>query len=157
MIDMMLEGAAELEKTLLRLEKKTAKKVVRKAVRAGAKPTLTTAKNNAASMVGGKMGALIKKNIVIKAYKKQRSGSFALAVRMRSGVAEFIHITADGERYYIPMAIEYGHALPGAGGSKSKDVVAVPFMRNAIGIGIPQAKRIIKNEIVKGINQLAKT
>ncbi len=147
MISIRLEGADILERKLKALEAKTAKKIVRKAVRAGAKPVLQAAKANAANMVGGTMGRLIKKNIKIRAFRKQRRGSFGVGIQTAPDVPEFIHINkGDGKRQYIPAAIEYGH----------DNVPAIPFMRKAADEKLKGSAKIIGREIAAGIEATAK-
>jgi len=129
-ISVQLSGAKELEKALSRLERNSAKKIVRRGVRAGAKIIQQAQKSKAQSIVGGSMGALLSKNTIVKAFKRQRRGSFGVSVMFRPDVDEFVHKTADGEEHYIPNAIEYGHAAPGdAGGAKI--VPAKSFVRTA--------------------------
>lgn len=162
MIDVVLEGGKELERKLLALEKKTAKKVVRKAVREGLKPTHKAAKSNAKTMVGGNMGGLISKALVLRAFKKQKRGSYAMTVRTRSekegGPKEFVHITKDGKRQFIPAAIEWGHAKPGRGGKKGapKDVPAIPFMRNASDANLKKGEKIFVREVKRGVERIGK-
>jgi hypothetical protein len=153
MISIQLEGGKELERKLKALETKVAKKVVRKAVRNALKPALAATKTNARSMVGGHMGGLIASNIVLRARKKQRRGSYAMDVRLKSesegAPAEFIHTTKKGERQNIPAAIEFGHG-PG------KEQVAIPFARSAADSTKAETLRIVTAEIKKGIEQIFK-
>jgi HK97 gp10 family phage protein len=164
-VSMNLKGGKELEKTLLAMEKKVAKKVVRRGVRKGLKPTLTAAKANVASMLGGResggdnevsMKQLLKDNLVIKVAKKQRKGSYKMAVQPRADVAGFVD---DKNGYYIPFAIEYGHAFPGRGGGKNapKDVPAIPFMRKAADANLKKAVPILAREINRGIEAVARS
>jgi len=154
MISIQLEGGKELERKLAALETKVAKKVVRKAVRAAQKPILTAIKANARSMVGGHMGGLIASSVVLRAQKKQRRGSYAMNVRLKSesegAPAEFVHITKEGKRHFIPAAVEFGHG-PG------KEQVAIPFGRSAADSTRAETLRILAGELKKGIDQVAKT
>lgn len=154
MISIQLEGGKDLERKLAALEKKVAKKVVRKAVRAAQKPVLTAIKANARSMVGGHMGGLIASNVVLRAQKKQRRGSYAMNVRLKGesegAPAELIHVTKEGKRHFIPAAIEFGHG-PG------KEQVAIPFGRSAADSTRAETLRILAAELKKGIEQVAKT
>jgi len=120
----VIEGAKELERNLATLEKRIQKKVVRQAVRAGQKPLLARAKANAVNRVGGTMGALIAKNLVIKAPRRQQKGMYSLHVQLRSGVSEFVHPTKSGRRHFIPADIEYGHG-------SDKEGAARPYARPA--------------------------
>jgi len=154
MISIQLEGGIELEKKLMALETKISKNVVRTAVRKAQKPMLSAAKSNARSMVGGVMGGLIANNLVLRAEKKQRRGSYAVNVRVKSesegAPAEFIHITKEGKRHYIPAAIEYGH------GSR-KQQSAMPYMRNAADTTRGQTISDLARELKEGIERIAKT
>jgi len=155
MIAIELEGAKEIEAKLRSLEKNTQKKIVRKAVREGSRPTHKAAKANALSYVGGSMGSLLSKNIVLRAAKKQRKGEYRVQVRTKGDVDEFVHITKDGKRHYIPSAIEYGHAFPGRGGHKGapKDVPARPFFRSAFDTTKHRAVKLIEREALNRIYQ----
>ena len=150
-------GLRELNKKLDNLEKKTAKKVIKTALRKGSKVIRDEAKKNAVSMVGGQMGNMLKKNIITRAFKRPKRGFYGLFTGMRADVPEFAEVSKDGRRNYIPAAIEYGHAAPGAGGKKSiKTVPAIPFMRKAADTKGGQAKQVAVNEIRKGIIAAAK-
>jgi len=129
-ISIKLEGVENLDRKLRRIELNSAKKIVRKGVRTGAKVIQMAEKQNAESVVGGDMGSLLAKHTIIKAAKRQMRGSFGVSVMLRPNVEEFVHTTADGQKHYIPNAIEYGHAAPGdAGGEKT--VPAMSFVRKA--------------------------
>ncbi len=130
---------------LLKLEKTTGRKIVRGALRKGSKVIQTAAKENARTMVGGEMGALIAKNIVVRALKKCRRGSFVINVQIRA-VDEFMHVTRTGKRYFIPAAIEAGH----------DNVAPVPFMRNAHAVHEHSARQVVVSEINKGIERQAR-
>lgn len=154
MISMQLEGGKELERKLKGLETKVSRKIVRRAVRAAQRPVLNAMKANARAMVGGHMGGLIASNIVLRAQKKQRRGSYAMNVRLKSesegAPAEFIHITKEGKQHYIPAAIEFGHG-------PAKEDVAISFGRSAADSTRNESLRILKEELKKGIEQVAKT
>ena len=154
MISMQLEGGKELERKLQALGTKVGRKVVRKAVRNAQKPVITAMKANARNMVGGHMGGVIAANVVVRAQKKQRRGSYTIDVRLKSesegAPAEFVHITKEGKRHFIPAAIEFGHG-PG------KEQVAIPFGRSAADSTRAETLRILAAELKKGIEQLAKT
>jgi HK97 gp10 family phage protein len=150
MIQAPIQGFKELERQLTALERKTGKKIVRKAVRKSLKPVHTVAKEKARSMVGGNMGSLLAKNIVLRAMRKQRRGSFAMNVRLRAGINEFIH-KAQKSKYpggetFIPAAIEYGH----------DNAAPIPFMRTASDENLPKAEGIMRQELKAGIETTAK-
>ncbi len=147
---MTMTGADELEKALMRLERNVGKKVVRKAMRKGAGITRKETRTNAKRMVGGEMGALLAKHVIVKPAKKQRKGSYFLSVMMRPDVAAFVH-KAKKSKYpkkktYIPVAIEYGHD----GG------MALPFMRQAAASTRNRSFNAIKTSLKTGIEQLSK-
>lgn len=144
----VIEGAKELEANLATLPQRIERKVIRQAVRDGQRPMLAAAKSNAAALGKGiehhgrDMSALLAKNIVIKAPRKQKKGSYALHVQMRAGVDEFVYYRQGSHtkvtytkserkigktvgRTYIPAAIELGHF------SGDTYVPPVPFMRPA--------------------------
>ncbi len=121
MIDVEVKGFNIFEKKLLRLETKASKKIIRRAVRDTGKVVQKEMKANAKSFVGGLMGNLIARNIIVRAQKKQRRGSFGVNVMLKSDVDEFVHITKKGKRHYIPAAIEWGHG----------SVKEISFMRSA--------------------------
>jgi len=176
MIGINIQGAKEIEAKLRSLEKNTQKKIIRKAVREGSRPTLNAAKANAKALVGGRMGSLLSKHIVLRAWKKQWPGQYRMWVGMRSDVPEFVSNTkvsqfalylsgkrgnrkrALAKRHYIPSAIEYGHAFPGRGGYKGapKDVPAIPFMRTAFDSTKRRAAKLIEREALNRIYQYAR-
>ena len=137
----VIEGAKELERKLLALERKTAKKIVRSAVRKGSKVIVTAAKANAVSMVGGEMGVLLRRNIIVRAFKRQKKGSFGVRTTIRPQVKEFVHITKGGVRHYVPSDIEYGH----------DNAAAIPFMRSASDTHGEKARQVAIAEMKRGL------
>lgn len=153
MIQMTITGAKEIEAKLVSLEKKVAKSIVRKAVRAGAKPIHVTAKANALNAVGGTMGSKISRALAVRAFRRQRRGQYGVNVIFKDDPM-LIHITKDGTRQYIPAAIEYGHAFPGRGGKNApKDVPARPYMRPAFDSKKGEAERAVRRELLAGIER----
>lgn len=157
MIEMKIENAAQVQKALDSFEKKVAKKIVRQAVRTAWKPLLVRAKEKARSVIGGAMGKLIANKLQLRAFKKQKRGSYGMLVRIRPGVDEFVEVSNTGQRNYIPAAIEYGHAFPGRGkgpgGGAPKDVAARPYMRPALDETLPQAPKIFEKQLNDAIRQ----
>jgi len=90
------------------------------------------------------MGPLLAKHIVIKAPKKQKAGTYALHVQMRSGIPAFTHTAKNGKEYYIPAVIELGHGPSG-------EQAARPFMRPAADATKAAAKRILSEQLRIGI------
>lgn len=157
--ELTTKGTRKLNRKLRRLVQRDAKRAVRRGVRAGTKPIRDKARRNARDDVGGDLGKLIAKHIKAMVYKRQKKGSFAMAVGLSaSGNAELVETTKDGFRNYIPAAIEYGHAHPFAGGGRSapKDVVAIPFMRIAHAETADIAIKTAERSIWKEIEQAAK-
>ena len=123
--DVNVTGAKEVERALASMTQKIARKTVRQGVRVSGKVTVEKTKQNANSLVGGQMGALIAKNVQIRAFKRQRRGQYGMSVRLKTGIDGFIHIAKRSKyptgRTYIPFVIEYGH----------DNAAPIPFMRNA--------------------------
>ncbi len=150
--DLLITGAEEIEAKLKALERKVSKKIVRSAVRAGAKPMLKGAKNNSKVMVGGEMGSLLARNLQTRGFKRQRKGQFGVFTATKTGddVPEFVDVAKSGQRNYIPAAIEYGH-VDRAGGF----VPAIPFMRNAFDTFKRLAKKRFREKLWEGIRKAA--
>jgi len=165
MISVEIKGLREMERTLIRLERKGGRAVVRKALRVATKPVQKQTKTNAKAMVGGEMGGLLAKNIVVRAAKK-RPYEYRLLMMPKPDVPEFLSFTqgssfslkskkqTTGKQYYIPNAIEFGHAFPGKGGSGNKDVAPIPFMRSAMDAKEDEARRVFMREVKNGITRV---
>jgi len=141
-----LEGFERLDAKLKALGPKVGKKVVRSATRKAAKPILTQTRINALRMVGGEMGEKIYHSLQVRAFKKQRPGSFGVRVQHDPKELSFIHHAKSGKRSYIPNAIEYGHG----------NARPIPYMRTAMGSKRPYAEKILQDELKKGIEREAK-
>lgn len=154
-IQIKILNAQAVQNALNAFEKRIAKKIVRQGVRAAWKPLLDRAKENALSMVGGSMGRLLARNMQLRAFRRQKKGNYGMLVRVKSGVEEFIVVAKSGNRAYLPVAIEYGHAFPGRGGGKGapKDVPAMPFMRKALDVTLPNAPVIFRQHLVRAIRE----
>lgn len=133
MIAIKTTGVKELRDMFNKLEKKEASAVARKSVReANKKHMLPEVKTRAESVVGGEMGTAISNAMTVQVMAKMRKANYGSKVVIKPTDA-FVHMTSDNKRYYIPNAIEYGHAFAGRGGGSSapKDVAPRPFMRPA--------------------------
>ncbi len=129
-----LDGDVRLMRKFAKLAGPMQATVVKRSLRSASKVVLRAVKENAKSMVGGHMGDLIARTAKVYTNKRRRGDPvYGMRVAPKPDVHEFEHETADGERYYIPWAIEYGHAFPGRGGGASppKDVQPIPYARNA--------------------------
>lgn len=148
-----VEGAEQLEKKLLSLERKAAKKIVRVGVRKGGNIVNKKARLNSKSMVGGEMGRLLARHIILRKYKRQRRSQFAMFVAMRAGVSAFVYKAKKWSKYsdmqtYIPMAIEAGHIT-----GKGRPVPAIPFMRNAYQTVGRTAQQVMLREIQSSVGE----
>lgn len=142
-----IEGGAELERMLKGLEGKASKKIVRSAVTQAAKIPMARIKANFVSMVGGAMGRLLSSNLQSRAWRRQRSGSFARFISLKPNVPDFEHIAADGKRTYVPAAIELGH----------DDVAPIPAMRSGAEATKEQTERRMFRLITAGVLRYART
>jgi len=152
-----LEGFEKLDRQLLNLERKTAKKIVLKSTREGAKVILKKVKSNAKSMVGGNMGGLLAKYAKVIVFKHQRRGSYGMQIGMKPNVPEFDYwpvgssssLTSrktTGKKSYIPAALEYGH----------DNAKPIPFYRAAWNASKKKAVSTLARELKKGIEREAK-
>lgn len=132
MIDIRLLGAKDLQRKLNRLELKTGKKIVRRALRKGGRPVLATAIAGCPVKTGR-----LKKSLVLKARKPHR-GYFG--VEVRTGTREELGIAPDDKSFY-PASVEYGHG----------NVPAHPYLRPAMDANRERAKGIITRHIRAGI------
>lgn len=132
-VNVQVQGVKEFSAMLDRLEKKTITKIAKSICKQSMKPMLAAAKSNALALRGGEISTLLSKKLKIYIIKKRnlRTGHFGSKITFQPKVAEFVSVSKSGRLNYIPHAIEYGHAAPGAGGSGSKDVAAKPFIRPA--------------------------
>ncbi len=141
-----------------RMETTVVQKAVRKGVRAGRKDTLAKARDNAARLEGEGTGMAEKiasslKLMVTGKRKLHASDAYAIEVGFDTKkVPELID-----KKNFIPFAIEYGHAGPGQGGTKTKVAAPKPFMRPAHEAtkakSIDVAKRVIARELKKEWNK----
>ena len=160
----------EMERKLLNLPAKVAKKVIRQALRVGAKVVEARAESTARVRVGGTMGSLIAQAIGIATKTKRRRGDYVLTVgplaRFNPQLVYYSKGTAfdtttrkqvAGRRAYIPAAIEYGHVGPGKSKSGSPKVARpIPFMRSAYTSAGDSAIRRASVAMKEGIERVAK-
>ena len=145
---MEVQGLKELEKKFRNMEQKVAKKIVRSAVTKALKPTLKRAKSNALSMIGGEEGAKIADALKTKAVNKQQRGYYQKQVCIDPNKSdEFVDVSSEGKRNYIPAAIEYGHV-----NRDGTETAPIPYMLEAAESTAQQSIEIFKKEIKKGID-----
>jgi len=136
-IDISGLGDARLQARLKRLDAKVQKKVVRKALRAGAKMVLAAAR----ALVSADTGAL-RAGLKPRALKARR-GTFG--VQVMTPTREQLGIPADASGYY-PAVLEYG----------AEGHPARPFLRPALDQARSTATSAIREAIVQGIDEAAK-
>lgn len=156
MAKMILEGFEGLDRKLVNLERKTAKKIVRQSTREAAKVTLNQVKANAKTMVGGNMGALLAKHAKVIVFKHQRRGSYGVQIGMKPNVPDFDYwpvgasssLTSrktTGKKSYIPAAIEYGH----------DNARPIPFIRRAFETTKARSVKVLGESLKTGIEREA--
>ena len=143
-----IQGVKEVMSILSALEKKEAGKIARTATRQANKeitlPALKASALRISRVDGGGMGAKISNAMKVRAMTKLNRGSYGSKCLIEE-TEDFIYYTkgsafdlqtkklikGSGKRYFIPAAIEYGHAFPGRGGGRNapKDVKPQPFLR----------------------------
>lgn len=121
-------GFPELDRKLKALEPKLQKKVLRQSIRAAMKPVLSAARSNAPV----KTDTLkIRKYIKLAALKRTRRAVLGVEVVVKgSDGTPMVAYTKDGQRVFIPYAIEFGH----------KNAPPHPFMRPAYETQGPPAR-----------------
>ena len=128
---MELKGADALLKKLLELETKTAKKVMQKGLRAGAKITLDATKARAPVLSGR-----LKRSLVARASmpgRKKKRGTLQMLVYPSTKKEPKLVTEKDGARWYYPSVVEFG----------SSKRPANPFMRRAFDATKQQASEAI--------------
>ena len=166
-IRMQINNAQAVQNALNAFEKKISQKVVRQGVRAAWTPLLKRARANAQSMISGSEGKKIAKALKLKVFKKKAKGRYGMHVSISvyggdvyyvGGAHSLVNVSTgkpgkEVGRYYIPAAIEFGHAFPGRGGTGAKDVPARPFMRKALDVTLPNAPKIFEKHLVHAIHE----
>ena len=148
-----IRGDKELMAKLNSLPKKMEKSVIRQAVRATQKIMVPVVKSNARTMLANSkypdavdMSELLAKNVIVRAVRKQKRGSYAVNVLMRAGVSDFVSQgKISGRTSYIPAAIEYGHM------AKGTYVPPVPFARSAAESTANERMRMFTNLLRSGM------
>ncbi|MBV7307316.1 HK97 gp10 family phage protein [Acinetobacter sp. CWB-G5] len=140
-----IEGLKEALKKMDELTKNVAKKHVKKALRAAAKPVLQSAKDNAKKIDDPKTSADISKNLVIRTGKTGDKNTTKVRVGVKGG-GQFWRSNENVQRkgkpresnpHYTPVENDTKHFwLVEFGTSKNK---AQPFMRPALESNIQNA------------------
>ena len=185
MAQFQVTGAKELERKFRQMPAKLAKKGVRTAVRAGTKHIAAAVRGEARRQVGGSMGALIARQLKVRRPKKMRRGGYGLnAILMpddkfifytkgsRSSLKTAKFVQGSGARYFIPFAIEFGHAAPystkaATGGymkthtgrgkriTGAKVVPPRPFFRDGWHSSKMAARHIVETELWRSVKDAA--
>lgn len=142
MSSVKLQGGKELERKLLALDRKIARKIVSQALRAGAKVILKQARANAPKRTG-----LLRRSLKVKAGKSKK-GRVSFVVQTAAGHYK-------GETFYGSF-VEFGHKLGKRRRAKGvkderKRIPAQPFLEPAFNSKKEQAARVIADVIRQGI------
>jgi len=129
-----ITGDKELLKALGQLKVTVENRIMRKALRAGAKPVRADARANAPFDSG-----LLKKNIKTRSYKGRKDN---IAVYVGTGTRQEMGIEG---KWYYPAHVELGH----------KGVSGVPFLRNALKRNTATVMTIVRKETWDGIRKEA--
>jgi HK97 gp10 family phage protein len=125
----VITGIKEIDRALAELEKNTAKKVIRQAMRKACKPLKAQVEADAPRVTG-----TLASNVKIKAIKKSRT---KMGIRVQIGAKDYT-----GKTFYAAF-VEYGTSKMPAKG----------FMRKAFDDRKEEAKGIAIEEIRKGIEK----
>ena len=141
-----LEGAEKLERALAVMEAKVAKKITKKAMRAGAKVILRAAKARAPVDTGQ-----MKKALTVRAARQRKRGeaSFNLSFDTKkypdlvttSETFQGVGQARGSKRFFYPAIVEYGTSTQ----------PAKPFMRPVFDSQKAAALRVIMGQFRKGI------
>lgn len=137
-----LPDLAPLQKALKALPARLAKKVIRQALRAGAKVIRADAISRAPVDTG-----MTKKAIKVRVGKRSRKPR--IWVNTQVGAGDY-----KGETFYAAF-LEYGHLSGKRGTDGRQPVAAKPFMRPAAEAAEQQASVIVRAELAKGIEREA--
>lgn len=124
-----LEGGKELERELKEVEPKVAKKVVTKALRAGAKVILKAAKSAAPKRTG-----LLQRSLTVRAAKRKK-GRVAFVVQTKGGDFK-------GKSFYAAF-LEYGHKAGSRKLANRKIIPPQPFLSPAFDSAKDDAARTV--------------
>lgn len=133
-VDISVLGDKALERKLRKLDERVQKKIVRKALRSGAKPVLADAK----AYVPIDTGAL-ESELKITASRARR-GFFG--VQVATPPRSILGIGPDDKGYY-PAILEYG----------SDKMEPIPYLRPAFDNNRGRALAIIRDVLVKGVRE----
>jgi HK97 gp10 family phage protein len=147
--DVDVTGDAQLAQALTSLVPKLEAKVIRQAVRAGARPVLAKSKANVSALrvTGERTGPLLR-GLKIRALKRKKG---RIGVAVQTPTRAELGIPEDAESYY-PAAIEFG-GIREEGVSAPVHIPAQPYMRPALAATRSDASRLIRDAILTGIER----
>ena len=163
-----IKNANAINNALAEFTSRMENKIINDSLEKAWTPLYSKMKQNARGLAGrGIMSNKIADSLVLTKFKKRVKGRYGYHV-MFNDYGQFVYYTkgsasnvgteklVKGKRYFIPNAIEYGHASPGRGGGKNapKDVPAKPFMRPALDSTLPNAAKIFEDEIERAIREV---
>lgn len=134
-----VKGGRELERKLIGLERKAARKVVRQALRVGAKIVHAAAKQEVPVRTGR-----LRKSLKVRRAKKNRRGSYAITVT--TGQAESMFT---GEAYYGAF-VHFGHR------KGKRQVSPNAFIQRAYERTEGRARDVVLRDMAAGIERVAK-
>lgn len=145
---MVIKGAKKIERKLEKMGRTSGRKFIKKAlVETNKEVVLPAVKRSATTRVGGEMGRLIAKHTKRRAFKKAKKGNAVDVVDISAkGNDDFVVVTKDGKRKYIPFAIEFGHG----------SVKPNPFLRAAWREAHGRAQKLLGKKIVDGVLNAAR-
>lgn len=135
--DISILGDKDLDRKFAQATAKLQKKVLRPAMRKGARPILQDAKVGAPVRLGR-----MKKTLKIRAMKRSRN---RIGVMIQTGTRAQLGIDAN-DPYYYPMAVETG----------TRRMAARPFMRPALKKNKAKTMGILSREIRRGLQSIVK-
>lgn len=139
-----ISGAKELQKKLKGLPEKVANKIIRKALRSGAKIIERQAEINAPVLTGQ-----LKKSIKVKSAKRRKKGEIGVSVI--TGKGDF-----KGDQFYASF-LEFGFKRGKRElGDDRQKVGPYKFMEPAFEAKKEEAARTIEQEMLSGIEAIAK-
>ncbi len=148
-----LDGFQELQRKLQKLPQKTEAKVIRQSLRKGAKLIQQQARKNAKTMIGGDLGKLTAKWLVVRAGKRQK-GVIKMMTAIKKGYESsglLVFNKGDGEGHFLPSVTEYGFKHFGG-----KQIPGKGWYRTAFETMGRKARTLIMKEMWEGIAAQAK-
>ncbi len=165
-----LKGASEFDRWLAALPRQTIRAICGAIIPAALGPMRTEEIQRAASEIGGRLGTQIAGSVEISRVRvSRRYGGFYAVTRLvprdyfvtwtrgaamapmsvqRRGRTRTVARLVQGQRYYLPAAVEFGHAFPGRGGrlGAPKDVAAIPALSRGAAAAAPAVVARLEQE-----------